>query len=927
MRSGKESQINKGREVFFCVGYTCCHVKKCKKEVCSYSKGRHARAICFKLENSLKQNSHIDLEKGKVDVKPTSSNSVLHNIGGVLLQCVKAEVIGHISSDKIFCLFDNGSEKSFIKKNVSRRLGLKKVGSERLNIFSFGCKTPKKQTCSKVEVRLRNILNGEVTVIEALEIEEISKATLSLPSPDVWTEMETKGFRLTFNYSESSENCEISLLIGSDFYWSLTHRIKRLDSSLVAVETTLGWSLQGKCDEQSDCTSVHLIHSEEESISAELRRFWEIESLGIRDNDSVSLGNGDEEILSEFDKSVCFVDGRYRVSLPWKPGMREVLQNNKTVARKRFEGLVRRFKCDHELFCEYKDVIDNYVREGIVERTSCDSLSNSQGFYLPHHAVIRNDKTTSRLRIVFDGSAHEDGHSSLNQSLYTGPNLHPNMLELLLRFRKNPVAFTADVKSAFLQIELDLRDREFTRFFWTDNLNNNPYVLNFTRVLFGLRPSPYLLAATLKHHFKKYKEQYPHTFDLLNSSIYVDDFICGRNDVPDALRTTLECLQIFSDASMLLRKWRTNSKQLDLLWQQEDASKSAYGTILYLRFVTCNNKIETSFICSKSRVAPLKSLTLPRLELTAALLSARLAKQVSSCLKFNANIYYWTDSLISYYWICGDSSAFKPYIKNRVQEIQLLSDPSQWGHCPGKDNPADLISRGTSAVKLAQNELWWHGPPWLKLAPDHWPNRQRDILDSELCSEELEYRSSVHVAVTQQRESLVDINRFSSLKKLLKVTAWVFRFVNNARIVNKSMNFYITADEIQNAEYFWLKYVQYEFYSAKILTLKRNEQLRCSSEIKSLVPYLGEDNLLRITGRLLEADLCFGEKHPVILPRHCKFTELLVIREHERIGHCGVSATLTQLRKNYWIPKGRQLVKTIIRICLICKKYNAKPAD
>ncbi|GFR16139.1 integrase catalytic domain-containing protein [Trichonephila clavata] len=280
-----------------------------------------------------------------------------------------------------------------------------------------------------------------------------------------------------------------------------------------------------------------------------------------------------------------------------------------------------------------------------------------------------------------------------------------------------------------------------------------------------------------------------------------------------------------------------------------DASKSAYGTILYLRFVTCNNKIETSFICSKSRVAPLKSLTLPRLELTAALLSA-----------------------------------------------------SQWGHCPGKDNPSDLISRGTSAVKLAQNELWWHGPPWLKLTPDHWPNRHRDILDSELCSEELEYRSSVHVAVTQQRESLVDINRFSSLKKTFE-------------------------NEIQNAEYFWLKYVQYGFYSAEILTLKRNEQLRCSSEIKSLVPYLGEDNLLRITGRLLEADLCFGEKHPVILPRHCKFTELLVIREHERIGHCGVSATLTQLRKNYWIPKGRQLVKTIIRICLICKKYNAKPAD
>ncbi|GFW76611.1 integrase catalytic domain-containing protein [Trichonephila clavipes] len=863
----KRAKLIKEGRCFICCN-TGCYVKKCKKEFCSYCKGRHTRAICFKLAKS-KQNSHLDLEEKNVDVKTTSSNSVFHNRGGVLLQCVKAEIIGRSSSDKIFCLFDNGS---------------------------------------------------------------------------------------------------------SDFYWSLTHRIKRLDSSLVAVETRLGWSLQGKCDERSDCTLVHLVHSEEESISTELRRFWEIESLGILDKGSVTLDNGDEEILSEFDKSVNFVDGRYRVNLPWKPGMREALQNNKTVAR-----------------------------EGIVERTSCDSLLDSQGFYLPHHAVIRSDKTTSPIRIVFDGSAHENGQSSLNQSLYTGPNLHPNILELLLCFRKSPVAFTADVKSAFLQIELDFRDRDFTRFFWTDNLNNEPYYLNFARVLFGLRPSPYLLAATLKHHFKKYREQYPHTFELLNSSIYVDDLICGQNDVPDALRTTLECLQIFSDAGMLLRKWRSNSKQFNLLWQQEgvktessetsaidlrpptkelwtlgvewdselppksrhkwqqwssedeglteikiprfylgnidqeiskceihcfsDASKSAYGTILYLRFATCNNEIETSFICSKSRVAPLKSLTLPRLELTAALLSARLAKQVSSCLKFDANIYYWTDSLISYYWIRGDSSAFKPYIKNRVQEIQLFSDPMQWGHCPGKDNPADLLSRGTSAVKLAQNELWWHGPLWLKLTPDHWPNHHRDILDSELCSEELEHRSSVHVAVTQQREALVDINRFSSLKKLLKTTAWVFLFVNNARNICKSMDFYITADEIQNAEYFWLKCVQSEFYSAEILALKQNEQLRSSSEIMSLVPYLDENNLLRLTGQLLEADLCFGEKHPVILPRRCKFTELLVIREHERIGHCGVSATLTQLRKKYWIPKSRQLVKTMIRICLVCKKYSAKPAD
>ncbi|GBN55461.1 hypothetical protein AVEN_100291-1 [Araneus ventricosus] len=121
--------------------------------------------------------------------------------------------------------------------------------------------------------------------------------------------------------------------------------------------------------------------------------------------------------------------------------------------------------------------------------------------------------------------------------------------------------------------------------------------------------------------------------------------------------------------------------------------------------------------------------------------------------------------------------------------------------------------------------------------------------------------------------------------------------------------------------------MQAEFYSAEISALRSNKQLRNSSEIKSLVPYLDEGCLLRITGRLLEAELCFGEKHPIILPRRCKFTELLATREHQRIGHCGASATLTQLRKKYWIPKGRQLVKTMIRICLIYKKYNAEPAD
>ncbi|GFT56897.1 DUF1758 domain-containing protein [Nephila pilipes] len=146
----------------------------------------------------------------------------------------------------------------------------------------------------------------------------------------------------------------------------------------------------------------------------------------------------DKEGLREFNESVQLVENKYCVKLPWKEGMQEKLGNNREVALRRFKGLVEKFKRDPVLYKEYQE---------------------------PHPAVVREDKVSSRLRIVFDGAAYEEGQYSLNDYLKTGINLYPNLFELLIKFRENAVAYIADIQQTFLQISIDTEDRRFTRYF------------------------------------------------------------------------------------------------------------------------------------------------------------------------------------------------------------------------------------------------------------------------------------------------------------------------------------------------------------------------------------------------------------------------------------------------------------------------------
>ncbi|KAF8782602.1 hypothetical protein HNY73_012866 [Argiope bruennichi] len=245
-----------------------------------------------------------------------------------------------------------------------------------------------------------------------------------------------------------------------------------------------------RCEGVSESSSVNFVFSEKDAISSELRRFWELEGLGIRGDEIDTLGVNEQGNLREFNEST-------------------------------------------------------------------------------HHAVIREDKTSSRLRIVFDGTAHAEGEYSLNDCLHIGINLYPNLFELLVQFRKNAVTYTADVKQAYLQILINPEDRRFTKFFWIEYLSSDKRrVLNFTRALFGLKSNPYLLAATLKYHFEKYQHLFPETCEVLKNSFWVDDLVGGVDDLETILKISNESVEVMKRAGMVLRKWQTNSVPLSERYKQ-----------------------------------------------------------------------------------------------------------------------------------------------------------------------------------------------------------------------------------------------------------------------------------------------------------------------------------------------------------------------
>ncbi|XP_054276611.1 uncharacterized protein LOC128995618 [Macrosteles quadrilineatus] len=301
-----------------------------------------------------------------------------------------------------------------------------------------------------------------------------------------------------------------------------------------------------------------------------------------------------------------------------------------------------------------------------------------------------------------------------------------------------------------------------------------------------------------------------------------------------------------------------------------DASEAGYCSCVYLRVVNSQGIISTYLLIAKSRVAPLKRISIPRLELCGAHLMSKLLNYCIQLLSPHCKISSytaWCDSTIVLSWIGMPSYRLKVYVSNRVAEIQENIPPSFWQHISSLENPADVGSRGTAPQDLINHTLWWNGPVWLCNSEENWPKSVCKSLPEESIPETKILTVNTLSAVPDEPFSL--LTRFSSWTTLLHVSAYLLRFIHNTRNKVKQIG-NLTSQEIKEAHNLICKLVQREYFSEEISCLKSNKP--CSVRIRRLAPYLDKDGLIRVGGRINKADISEDHKHPVLLPKghRCK---------------------------------------------------------
>ncbi|XP_055623247.1 uncharacterized protein LOC129766684 [Toxorhynchites rutilus septentrionalis] len=836
------------------------------------------------------------------------------------------------------------------------------------------------------------------------------------------------------------------MVLGARHFYSFFPSNERiqLDRNVpLLVNSVFGWIVAGTSyagpftQASMPTASCSVVEVSMVSLEECLERFWRTEELTNTDTYSVEERRCETLYQSTVSRNE---EDRYIVRYPREPDFEVMIGESRNNAQRQFEHLEKELERDPHLKEEYRKFIKEYISLGHMRLVEADD-DDAPVYYLPHHPVVKEESTTTKVRVVFNGSAK----TSTGFSLCVGPVVQDDLLDIILRFRTFPIALVADIAKMYRQILVHPDDVRFQRILWRFSGKTPIQVYELLTVTYGLAPSSYLATRTLQQLAEDEGAAYPIGGPALKKNFYVDDFIggvsvseflsrcySGAQSIEEAIRLRTELDELLPKGGFELRKWASNRlevlqglsneqvgtqsalqftpeesiKALGIIWEPEarlfdplglialvvvrakiviqelwllscdwddpvpeplrskwesyqqellkisehrvdryallsdsvvqmhtfaDASQSAYGACTYARCEDRQGRVRIQLLASKSRVAPLKRITIARLELCAAVVAAHLHSRIKNAIDIKVSAsYFWSDSSVTLHWLRSPPNVWPTYVANRVAEIQQYTQGCEWKHVHGVDNPADLVSRGMTVEGFLNSDLWSRGPDWLSQPSQSWPIS----IPPGVPKEELEVKTIV--AVTQASPTINPwFSRWSSYSRLLHIVGYCMRFVSNTRSKVRTQPSYsaaptshlLTVEEINKAKAYPTRLAQEDGYSAEIKQLKEGKPVAKQSHIRKMTPFFDPKGVLRVGGRLEFALMPYQAKHPALIPTNHPFTHLIAEHFHRKLLHGGGRFLLTAIREEYWPPRGRRLVHSVVRNCFRCTRLNPVPAQ
>ncbi|XP_075158079.1 uncharacterized protein LOC142231352 [Haematobia irritans] len=938
-------------------------------------------------------------------------------------------------------LLDAGSERSFISKRVQQRLA---IPMETHNAQISGLGGTVVSSCKgKCILTVKAPKSDFKIIIKALVVSSLAHL---LPSRPIKTTLlnKVKGLNLADPFFHKP--APIDMIIGSDYlpFINKTGSLLQIDGGLEARESQFGWYLSGPADaEQVNAFSTIVSESETLALHEQLKQFWELEEV-----EKPQIESDTDTWCENFYKSTTYrqSDGRYVVRLPFKQEYpHEIfLGSSRHMAFGQYIRMEKNLSKTPELKREYDKVLREYEELGhmtLVKRND-ENDDNEMNYFLPHHAVVRPESKSTKVRVVFNASKKTSSGHSLNDVLHSGPILQQDLVKVLRNWRYYQFVFNGDIQKMYRQIWVHEDDQKFQQILFRPAPNKPVQNFQLKTVTFGVNAAPFLAIRTLLELGKECKLSYPQASQILQHEVYVDDVLSGAHSIAEAKIKQYQLVKALSSAGFPLKKLTSNSKALLQSWPREDlldeeflnienhsamktlgirwnamtdsfyynvepievtlnitkrkilsaiarlfdplgwlgptiviakilmqdlwseklgwdddvtpsilkrwssfaenlqkvsdvriqrwvqfaprssvqfhafsdASEKAYCAAVYIRVHGTDGNIHVNLLVSKTKVAPIKKTTIPKLELCGAELLSRLIQQVIKDVDFEYELFLWTDSSIVLGWLQKSPQTLKTFVANRVSNILNVVNVSQWNYVKTDENPADLGSRGCAPQDLSSSQLWWHGPSWLKQPREMWP-KPRTFEPTDL-----EVKRVANFHTTIDGEDI--ISRFSSLNRCLRVLCYMFRFYNACRSRTLASSNVLCHEEIEFVKHRLILLSQQFTFPKEIENLRNNRQVNNRSRLLAVNPFIDDTGLLRVGGRITNSGLRYEEVHPIILSEKSKFADLLITFTHQILLHSEHHIMLRAIRQGYYIPRVKNLIRKCIRNCKSCTIFK-----